>query len=103
MMKSVPLSLADWRSIPKTLFVEVCCDVAFIAFVMPDLRLVILPGLFSVVHFICGHVRRSPIGGFASSNMISGRTSPSKTALAAESTVSLYSISVCDLTLPMCV
>ncbi len=32
MLKPFPLSLADWRSVPKTVFVVVWCVVAFIAF-----------------------------------------------------------------------
>ncbi len=47
---------------------------------------------------ICGHVLRSPTGGSASSNMMSGVASPSTTALAVLSAASLYSMSVCDLT-----
>ncbi len=43
------------------------------------------------------------MGGYASSNVMSGGTSPSTTALVAVSAASLYSMSVCDLTLPMCV
>jgi len=60
-------------------------------------------GLFGGVCHICGHVRRPPIGGSASSNVLSGEVSPSTTALASLSAVSLYSTSVCDSTFPMCV
>ena len=63
----------------------------------------IVPGLLGVVLLICGHVLRPPTGGSASSNMVSGGASPSTTSLAASSAASLYSMSVCDLTLPMCV
>ncbi len=52
---------------------------------------------------ICGHVRRPPIGGSASSKVMSGKSSPSTTALAAFSAVSLYYTSVCDLNFTICV
>ncbi len=52
---------------------------------------------------ICGHVRKPLIGGFASSKAMSGKLSPSTTALAALLAVSLCSTSVCNLPLPyMC-
>ena len=60
-------------------------------------------GLLVGLSRICGHVRRPPIGRSASSKMMSGNFSPSTTALAALSAVSLYSTSVCDLTFPICV
>jgi len=60
-------------------------------------------GLLGVLLLICGHVLRPPKGGSASSNMVSGGAPPSTTSLAASSAASLYSMSVCDLTLPMCV
>ena len=52
---------------------------------------------------ICGHVRSPPIGGSASSNVMSGVCSPSTTALVALLAVSLYSTSVYDFTFPICV
>jgi hypothetical protein len=52
---------------------------------------------------ICGHVRRPPTGGSVSSNVMSGEASPSTTALAAVSAASLYSMSLCNVTSPMCV
>jgi hypothetical protein len=58
--------------------------------------------LLGVVLLICGHGLRSPTGGSASSNVMSGGASPSTTSLAALSAASLYSMSVCDLTFPMC-
>ena len=58
--------------------------------------------LFAGLCLICGHVRRPPIGGSASSNVMSSVCSPSTIALAILSAVSLYSTSVCDLTFPMC-
>ena len=73
---------------------------------MSVFRLVIfrvMSGLSGAVCLICDHVRRPPMGGSASSNVMSGETSPSTTALAAVSAASLYSMFVCDLTLPMCV
>jgi hypothetical protein len=42
-------------------------------------------------------------GGSASVKVMSGRASPSTTALAVTSASSLYYMSVCDLTLTMCV
>jgi hypothetical protein len=60
-------------------------------------------GFLGVVCVVCGHVRMPPMGGSASSNVMSGGASPSTTALATVSAASLYSMSVCDLTLPMCV
>jgi hypothetical protein len=76
-------------------------------FLMPAFRLVsflMCYGLFGGLCLICGYVRRPPIGGSASSNVMSGEFSPSTAALAALSAVSLYSTSVCDyLTFPMCV
>ena len=56
-----------------------------------------------VVLLICGHVLRPPTGGSASSNVMSGGASSSTTALYTLAVASLYSMSVCDLTLPMCV
>ncbi len=64
----------------------------------------IVSGLLGVVLLICGHVLRPPTVGSASSNGMCGGASPSTTALAAAlSPASFYSMSVCDLTLPMCV
>ena len=73
---------------------------------MPALRLVsflMCSGLLVGLSLIFGHVRRPPIGGSASSKIISGSLSPSTTDLAALSAVSLYSTSVCDFTFPICV
>ena len=73
---------------------------------MHALRLVSFLIFSSSVVGVCliyGHVRRPPIVGSASSNVMSGVVSPSTTALAALFDVSLYSTSLCDLTFPMCV
>ncbi len=73
---------------------------------MPDLRLVsfIMCSCLSVgFSRICGNVRRPSIGGSASSKVMSGKCSPSTTALAALLAVSLCSTFVCDLTFPICV
>jgi len=62
--------------------------VFFVAFFKPVLRLVVFrmaSDLFGVVRLICGYVRRPLHGGSASSNVMSGGTSPFTTALAAES------------------
>ena len=101
----MPVSLVVFRSAPKTRLVVVCV-VSLIYFFMPVFMLVsfiMVSGLFGVVCLICGHIRRPPTGGSASLNVMSGGASPSTTALAALSAASLYSMSVCDLTLPMCV
>ncbi len=58
-------------------------------------------GLLVGLILICVHVRRPPIGGSASSKVMSGILSLSAPALAALSAVSLCSMSVCDLTLPI--
>jgi hypothetical protein len=58
-------------------------------------------GLSGDVCLMCSHVRRPPMGGSASSNGISGGTFSSTIAIAALSAASLYSMSVCELTLPM--
>ena len=60
-------------------------------------------GLLGGLCLICGHVLRTPIGGSASSNVMSGACAPFTTALAALSAVSLYYTSVCDYTFPLCV
>ncbi len=105
MLKSVPVSHAVFSRVANTPFV-VMVIVSLIAVFMPVFMLVsfrmmsVFPG---VVYLICGHVRRPSTGGSASSNVTLGVTSPSTTALAVESASSLYSMSVCDLTLPMCV
>jgi len=70
-------------------------------FILISFRMV--SGVFGVVCLISGHVRRPPMAGSASSNVMSGGASPSTAALAAVSAASLSSMSVCDLTLPMCV
>ena len=106
MLKCVPVSLASLRSLPKTPLVGTVLLVCFSSFLIPALRLVIFcmfSGLFGGVCLICGHVRRPPISGPASSNMVSGAVSPSPTALAVLMVDSLHSTSVCDLTFPMCV
>ena len=64
---------------------------------------VMVSRLLGVVLLICGHDLKPPTGGSASSNVMSGGASSSTTSLAALSAASLYSMSVCDLTLPMCV
>jgi len=59
--------------------------VRFSSFLMSSLRLMSFPmfsGSFGGVCFICGHMRRPPIGGSASSNVMFGMVSPSTTALA---------------------
>jgi hypothetical protein len=59
--------------------------------------------LLGVVLLIRGHVLRPLTGESASSNVMFRVASPSTTCLAASSAASLYYMSVCDLTLPMCV
>jgi hypothetical protein len=106
MLKYVPESLAACRSFPKTPFVAAVLLVCLSSFMMHVLRLVsflMCSGLLVGFSLICGHVRRPPIGGSASSKVMSGKFSPSTTALAALSAVSLYFTSVCDLTFPICV
>ena len=76
------------------------------SFLMHALRLVsflLCSCLLAGFSLICGHVRRPPIGGSASSKVRSGCLSPSTTDLAALPAVSFYSTSVCDLTFPICV
>ncbi len=73
-------------------------------FFMPALRLVSLRMLSSVLGNVCliyGKVRRPPIGVSTSLKYMSGVASPSTTALAAESAVFLYSMSVWDFTSPI--
>ncbi len=97
MLKSVPVSCAALRSTPKTHVGVLLCAVSFIGFFMLVLRLVnlcMVSGLFGIVRRICGHVRRPPMGGSASVNMMSGGAVPSTTALATVSAVSLNSMSV---------
>ena len=80
--------------------------VSLIAVLMPVFIFVsfmMVPGWFGVVILICGHVLRPPTSGSASSNVMSGVASPSTAALAALSAASLYLISVCDMSFPMCV
>jgi hypothetical protein len=79
--------------------------ISLIAFLMPFFILVsfmMVSRLLCVVVLICGHVLRLPTGGSASSNVMSSGASSSTTSLAASSAASLYSMSVCDSTLPMC-
>jgi hypothetical protein len=61
----------------------------------------LVSGLSGDVCLIYGHVWRPPMGGSVSSNVMSGGTSLPTTALAAVSAASLYSMSVCNLSLPM--
>jgi len=73
----------------------------FNSFSMPTLKLVsslMFSRLFEGVCLIFGHVLRPPIGGSASSNVLSGVVSPSTTDLAALFAISLNSTSVCDST-----
>ncbi len=105
-MKSDPVSLAACRSFPRIPFVVAILLVCFSSFFMLALRFAsfrMFFGLLGGLGLICGHMRRPPIGGSASSNVMSGVCSPSTSALAALSAVSLYSTSVCDLTFPMSV
>ena len=105
MLKYVSVSLAVISSAQKIPLVVVCV-VTLIAVFMPVfifVSFVTVSGLFGVVYLICGYAQRPPTVGSASSNAMSGGASPSTTALAAVSAASLYSMSVCDFTLPMCV
>ncbi len=105
MLNYVPVSLAVFSSALKIPLVLVYV-ISLIVVLMPVFILVsfmMVSGLFGVVFLICGHVLRPPTGGSASSNVMSNGVSPSTTALAALSAASLYSMFVCDLTLPMCV
>ncbi len=100
------MALAGWRSAPKTPLVVVLCVVSFISFLMHVVRLVslwTLSGLIGAVRLIFSYARRPPMGGSASSNVMFGGISVSSTALAVESAVSLFSMSMCDLTFLMCV
>jgi len=105
MLKSVAVSLAVFSSAPNIPLVVVdvvsLIDVFMPVFILVSFRMV--SGLSGVVCLICGHVRRPPLGGSSSSNVMSGGASPSTTAIAAVSAASLYSMSVCDFTFPMCV
>jgi len=106
MLKYVPVSLAYLWCLPKTPLVVTVLLVCFRSYLKPDLKLVsfrMFSSLFGRVCLICGHVWRPPIGWSASSNMISSFASPSTTALAALSDVSLYSTSMCDLSFLICV
>ena len=79
------MSLAACRSLPKTPFVVAVLLVCLSSFFMPAFRLVSFLacyGLLVGLCLICGHVRRPPIGGSTSSNVMSGEFSPSTTALA---------------------
>ena len=100
------MSRAARRRFPKTPFVVAVLLVCLSSVFMLAFRLVsflMCSGLSVGLCLICGHVRRPPIGGSASSNVMSSEFSPSTTALVALSAVSLYSTFVCDLTFPMCV
>jgi len=103
-LKFVPVSLAAFRSLPKTPFVFAVLLMFFSSFFMLALRFVsfrMFSCLLGGLCLICGHVRKPPIGGSASSNVISSVCSSSTTVLAALSTVTLYSKSMCDFTFPM--
>ena len=70
------MSLAACRSFPKSPFVFAVLLVCFSSFFMLALRFVrfrMFSGLLGVLCLICGHVRRPPIGGSASSNVMPGR------------------------------
>ena len=84
MLKFVPVSLAACRSFPYTPFVVTVLLVCLSSFLMYALRLVsflMCSDLLVGLSLICGHVRRPPIGGSASSNVMPGKESPSTTAL----------------------
>ncbi len=66
-------------------------------------NLVTLGGVSFLVFLVWGQVLSPPTGGSASMNITSGVLCPSTTSRAAESASSMCMISVCDLTLPMCV
>ena len=105
MLKYVPVSLAFFSSSPKIPLVVVYF-VSLIAVFIPVFMCVsfmMVSGWFGVVLLICDHVLSPPTSGSASSNVMFGVASPSTTALDALSTASLYSMSGCDLTFPMCV
>jgi len=105
MLKSVPVSLAVFSSAPKIPLVVVYV-VSLIVALMPVFILVsfmMVSGLLGVIRLIFCHVLRPPTGRSASSNVMSDGASPPTTALLALSTASTYSMSVCSLTLPMCV
>jgi hypothetical protein len=66
MLKSVPGSLAAWRSLSKMALVVMFLVVALISFLMPVFRLVIFfmeSGVIVDTFRILGQVRRPPIGG----------------------------------------
>ena len=65
--------------------------------------LVMLGGMSLIVFRVWGQVLSSPMGGSASSNIMSGVLCSSTTLRAALSASSLWVTPVCDLTLPMCV
>ena len=99
----MPVSLAVFSSAPNIPLVVVYV-VSLIAASMSVFILVsfmMVSGLLGVVRLICGHVMRPPTGGSVSSNVMSGGASPSTTALAALLAASLYSMSVCNLNLPI--
>ena len=90
-LKSVPVSLAVFSNAPNIPLVVVYY-VSLIVVLMPVCMLVsfrMVSGLIGVMCLICGHVRRPPTGGSASSNVMSGGASPSTTALAALPAASL--------------
>jgi hypothetical protein len=105
MLKSVPVSLAFFSSSPK-MPLDVVYVFSLIVVLMPvfiSVSFTMVSGLLGAVLLICGHVLRPPTCGSASSNVMFVEASPSTTALAALSAASLYSMSLRDLTLPMCV
>ena len=73
-VKYVPVSLASCRSLPKMPLVVIVSLLCLSSFLMPALRLVsflMFSGLLGGLCLICGHVRKPPIGGSASSNVMS--------------------------------
>ncbi len=105
MLKSVPVSLAAYGSTPKIplVIVDVVSLIVLFMSVFTLVSFWMVSGLSGGVCLICGHLRRPPTCGSASLNVMSSGTSPSTTALATVSAASLYSMSVCDSTLPICV
>ncbi len=80
MFKSVPVSLAIWRSLPKTPLVVIFLVVALISFLRSFFRMVIfcvMSGIVGDSFRNCGHVLRPPTGGSTSSKMTSDVAWPS--------------------------
>ena len=104
MMKSVPVSLVVWRSLPKTPLVVVFLVVALTSISMSVLRLVNLHMVFDafgVAFDTCDHPQRYHIGGSVSSKVMFSVAFPSNTALAVVCVVSLEMIPICNFSLPM--